>query len=137
MPGSAHAFLKGGSFYIKSKILIIDDETAILHALQIFLEQQGYGVETVAGYNNLFENTKSEDLPDIIIMDVLLSNEDGRVVAQELKSDPKTKHIPIVMISAHPGADKTTMRTGADAFLAKPFDASILLDIIQRLTKKS
>jgi CheY-like chemotaxis protein len=62
-------------------------------------------------------------------------DEDGRIIAKKLKSNPKTKHIPIVMISAHPTADKTAVRSGADVFLAKPFDASILLDIIKRLCR--
>ena len=85
---------------MKSKILIIDDETAILNALQIFLEQEGYEVRAVDKYDDYFKKHEGE-LPDIIILDIILLDEDGREVARQLKSSDQTKHIPIIMISAH------------------------------------
>lgn len=115
----------------KTKILVIDDEEAILDALQIFLEQEGYDVQTIDRYDDYLEKVKT--LPDMIILDILLMEEDGREIVKKLKASPKTKDIPVIMISAHPRADKTALRFGADAFLAKPFEISLLLETIERL----
>jgi DNA-binding response OmpR family regulator len=115
------------------KILVIDDETTILSALQIFLEQEGYQVEAISKYQGYLEGLNKSELPDLIILDILLMEEDGREVAKKLKGSTKTKHIPIIMISAHPTADKTARRAGADEFLAKPFEVDTLLEAIDRL----
>ncbi len=117
---------------MKSKILIIDDETAILNALQIFLEQEGYDVEAVDKYEDYLEKHEGV-LPDLIILDIILLDEDGREIAKRLKSNAKTKHIPIIMISAHPNAEQTSLKAGANAFLPKPFDMDELLTTISSL----
>ena len=117
---------------MKSKILIIDDETAILNALQIFLEQEGYEVDAVEKYENYLDD-KSNTLPDLIILDIILLDEDGREIAKRLKSNARTKHIPIIMISAHPNASVTSLKAGADTFLPKPFDIEDLLTAITTL----
>lgn len=121
---------------MKSKILIIDDETAILNALQIFLEQEGYDVEAVEKYENFLDG-KHANLPDLIILDIILLDEDGREIAKRLKASTHTKHIPIIMISAHPNAATTSLKAGADAFLPKPFDIEDLLDTITKLLEKA
>lgn len=77
---------------------------------------------------------KSE-LPDVIILDILLKQEDGCKIAKELKENPKTSAIPIIMISALPGGKKMSEEAGADAFLAKPFEANELNEKIELLTK--
>jgi len=122
---------------LKAKILVIDDETAILNALQIFLEQEGYKVEAVSSYQGYLDGLSKKELPDLIILDILLMEEDGRAVAKLLKAKAATKHIPIIMISAHPTANKTALRSGADAFLAKPFEVDVLIETIERLNRSS
>lgn len=121
---------------MKAKILIIDDETAILNALQIFLQQEGYDVEAIEKYENLLDD-KSVALPDLIILDIILLDEDGRAIAKRLKANSRTSHIPIIMISAHPNASTTSLKAGANAFLPKPFDIDDLLDTIARLLNAS
>ncbi len=118
---------------MSAKILIIDDEASILNALQIFLEQEGYSVEACDNYDGHLEEIGAEDLPDVIILDILLRNDDGRSIAKKLKSSPKTRHIPIILISAHPTAFKSIKQSGADAFLAKPFSSVKLLETVGRL----
>ena len=73
----------------KTKILVIDDEEAILDALQIFLEQEGYDVQTIDRYDDYLENAKT--LPDMIILDILLMEEDGREIVKKLKASPKPR----------------------------------------------
>jgi DNA-binding response OmpR family regulator len=120
---------------MKPKILIIDDESSILHALQIFLEQEGFSVQANDKYNNILERSEDNELPDLVILDILLMEEDGRMISKKLKENPRTSHIPIILISAHPTAYKTAKHSKADAFLPKPFNPTVLLDTIERLTK--
>jgi DNA-binding response OmpR family regulator len=124
------AWNEGRESTIKPKILVIDDEASILHAVQIFLQQEGYQVEATDRYNKMLDKVADKDLPDLIILDILLADEDGRAVAKKLKSDPRTKHIPIILISAHPTAIKTSKWSGADAFITKPFEVDTLLNSI-------
>jgi CheY-like chemotaxis protein len=69
-------------------------------------------------------------LPDLILLDVLLSGKDGREIVKYLKRKAETKAIPVIMFSAHPSAEETARAAGADDFLAKPFDIEVLLDKI-------
>ena len=110
------------------KILVVDDDPDILDALQFTLEDAGYDVTTTEK-GEYAENLHDSNggLPDIIILDVLLSGKDGRIICQNLKSREDTKHIPILMISAHPAAKQSVKAVGADDFLAKPFDIDELL----------
>jgi len=117
------------------KILAIDDDTDILDAIKFTLEGEGYEV-TTSEKGEYVENIhdKTGGLPDLIILDVLLSGKDGRIICKALKSQQDTKNIPIIMISAHPDAGKSSIEVGADDFLAKPFDIAVLLNKVEKLT---
>ncbi len=110
------------------RILVVDDDPDILDALQLLLEFAGYEVKT-AEKGEYAENLRDTNggLPDLIILDVLLSGKDGRLICQKLKSQEDTKRIPIMMISAHPNARHSVTAVGADDFMAKPFDMDELL----------
>ncbi len=110
------------------QILVVDDDPDILDALQVTLEDAGYAVTTTLK-GDYAENLHDGNggLPDLIILDVLLSGKDGRLICQKLKSQDDTRHIPIIMISAHPGARESVKAVGADDFLAKPFAVDDLL----------
>lgn len=112
---------------------MIDDDVSILHALGMFLELEGYNVETAAGYDKKLDNVKVSDLPDLIVLDILLSDENGCEIAQRLKASKKTADVPIVMVSAHPDGRQMSKRAGADAYLPKPFDVDDLLSTFSRL----
>ena len=110
------------------KILVVDDDPDILDALRFMLEDSGYEVKTTekGEYAENLHDTNG-GLPDVIILDVLLSGKDGRLICQKLKSQQETKRIPIIMISAHPNARQSVTAVGADDFVAKPFDVDELL----------
>lgn len=108
------------------KILIVDDDDGILDALSLILEEEGYEVDTlVKGLEVLTKVKKTQ--PDLILLDMLLSGNDGRHICKSLKADTKTKKIPILMISAHPNAKISAFESGADDFLPKPFEREELL----------
>jgi DNA-binding response OmpR family regulator len=115
---------------IMKTVYVVDDERSILEALEFMLLEEGYSVKTFSRGTALLDI--HGELPDVILLDVLLSGEDGREIARRLKSQEKTRHIPIIMISAHPNAAVTVRECGADAFLPKPFDVNDLLQIVAR-----
>ena len=115
----------------QKKILMVDDEPDILEFLQVILEEEGYMVVT-AVKSDYLENLHNGGLPHLILLDMLLSGKDGREIVRHLKSQEETKHIPVIMFSAHPSAEETARNAGADDFLAKPFDIDVLLAKITR-----
>lgn len=115
---------------MKKRVLVVDDSQAILDVMRLALEAEGYEVSTSptgACFRNMERN-----LPDLILLDVLLSGEDGGEICQRLKSDDKTHHIPLILISAHTGLPETAARCGADGFLVKPFHLNELRDIVKK-----
>ncbi len=116
----------------KTKILLVDDEPAILNALGFYLELEGYGVEALSTFKDYLAGVTKVNAPDIIVLDILLNGEDGVLIAKKLKSNLKTKHIPIVMISALPDGKAQAAKAGVEAFLAKPFDVKELNRVLKR-----
>ncbi|HSN09632.1 MAG TPA: response regulator [Hanamia sp.] len=109
-----------------SKILVVDDDVDILSVMEILLSMKGFDVEVTSKGENTFPKIESFK-PDLILLDVLISGYDGRVICKQLKSNKSTSHIPIIMFSAHPGAAATISDYGADDFIAKPFDVNNLM----------
>lgn len=112
-----------------AKILVIDDDVDILSVMEILLSMKGFNVEVTAKGENTFPKIESFK-PDLILLDVLISGYDGRVICKQLKSKEETKSIPVIMFSAHPGAAATIADYGADDFIAKPFNVANLIDKI-------
>ena len=108
------------------KILVVDDDPDILLFLQQIFEDEGYDVQT-STKGQYLEQLHNGGLPNLIFLDVFLSGRDGREIVKYLKSQEVTKHIPVIMASAHPGAEPTARAAGADDFLAKPFNIDDLL----------
>ncbi len=112
------------------KILVVDDDASILEMVQLVLEGEGYEVQT--SLDGACFQQMHTDLPNLIILDILLSGEDGRELCQQLKSDEKTRHIPVIFFSAHFSARDITAKSGADAFLPKPFHLDELIGLVKR-----
>jgi DNA-binding response OmpR family regulator len=115
----------------RKKLLVVDDEPDILEFLRVILEEEGYDVVT-SDKGEYLEQLRNRGLPDLILVDILLSGKDGREVVKYLKSQEATKHIPVIMFSAHPSAEETARASGAEDFLAKPFEIDELLAKVTR-----
>lgn len=117
-------------------VLVVDDDDGIVEVVQIVLEGEGYNVRT--SYDDSFMEQILTNVPDLILLDVLLAGPsaytDGRIICQRLKSDERTKQIPVIMLSAHADAGKVADSSGADDFLEKPFDVDALIEIVQKYT---
>src|SRR5690348_1241200 len=107
-------------------ILLIEDNTDIAEAVQMLLEDEGFTV-IVAENEEYLLHFKNNPLPDIILLDMLLSGIDGRDIITSLKSKKETKSIPTILMSAHPNAKNIWKESGANDFIAKPFDIDSLV----------
>jgi DNA-binding response OmpR family regulator len=117
----------------QKKILVVDDEPDILEFLQELLEQEGYTV-AITDKAEYIEKLHDGGLPDLILIDVLLSGKDGREIVKDLKSqEEETRDVPVIMFSAHPSAEETARAAGADDFVAKPFEMDEILAKIAKL----
>ena len=103
------------------KLLIVDDEVDLLTGMELLLTRIGYKTKTATSYKTLLPIVYSF-LPDIIILDVMLGKEDGRMICKELKNNPITKDICIMLFSASPEKGKNYQDYLADGWLDKPFD---------------
>jgi DNA-binding response OmpR family regulator len=109
-----------------AKILVVDDDTDILSVMEMLLSMKGFEVQVTSKGENTLPKTASFK-PDLILLDVLISGHDGRVICKQLKSNKETSHIPVIMFSAHPGAAASIAEYGANDFIAKPFDVNNLM----------
>lgn len=114
------------------KILVVDDDEGILEAFKMLLESEDYEVHTSTNGDVVFNFKEKENLPDLIILDVLLSGKDGREICKYLKNNSQTKSIPVIMVSAHPNIDESVKNSGANDYLAKPFDIEDLLSRVEK-----
>jgi CheY-like chemotaxis protein len=73
-----------------------------------------------------------ENLPDLILLDIWLSGTNGAEIAQFLKSQDHTRHIPIILFSANRNIERLAQKAGVEDFLMKPFDLTDLVQTIQK-----
>lgn len=110
------------------KILFIDDEPDLVMLMQTRLASHGYQVlSAFDGEEGL--KMVQEEKPDLILLDKIMPKMDGLEVCQRLKADPKTKDIPVMIVSASGGMDlpERCLAAGADDVIIKPFEAEDLL----------
>ena len=102
-------------------ILLVDDDKDICIMVEAILKFAGHKVQSCSTPDQLPALLDSTH-PRLLLMDMLLSGTDGRDVCRQLKAQPELHNIKIMMMSAHPDADKSCREAGADDFIAKPFD---------------
>lgn len=115
------------------KIMIADDDPGIVDAVEMILEFEGYEVTSTVDGSTVLD--MKAELPDLLLLDIWMSGEDGRDICRQLKHNELTKRIPVIMISASRDIKESAMASGADDFLAKPFEMNELLQKIEDLTK--
>lgn len=110
------------------KILVVDDSREILEVIELILGTEGYNVNGIWDASKLSQSI-IDFKPDLILLDVMLGNIDGRDLCNSLKTDLATNHIPVIMISAsHNLGDMNDRVCHPNDFIAKPFDIDNLID---------
>ena len=110
------------------KILVADDDQALSRTLSWILQENGYEVRAVPGGEHLFDHLSAEPF-DLLLLDIMMPKVDGLQLLQQVKSDPRFKDLPVLMISSMPPEEATvrSLGLGASDFIPKPFRVRELL----------
>jgi CheY-like chemotaxis protein len=123
----------------KKYVLIVDDDPDLVETVAMLLESKGY--EVGKAYDGVEgEESIKKRHPDVVVLDVMMPRKDGYKLSKELKADPSTRGIPVLLLTAVGEAVPTTtythhegMSTEAEDYLAKPVDAATLVEAVERL----
>ncbi len=120
-----------------ARILIVDDEPNIVIPLEFLMKREGYDVET-AGDGEAALRAVAERQPDLVILDVMLPRMNGFEVCRELRRDPRSQGLKILMLSAKGRESEVAkgLDVGADAYVTKPFSTRELMARIRELVRR-
>lgn len=107
-------------------VLIVDDDTAITFGATLRLEAEGYKTDVATDGDEGIEKAISGQ-PDAVLLDVRMPRLDGLTALKTLRDDPRTKHIPVIMLSASLRDKQTALEAGAQYFLTKPYRSQQVL----------
>ncbi|MDR6736683.1 MULTISPECIES: PleD family two-component system response regulator [unclassified Sphingobacterium] len=114
-------------------VFILEDEVGIQEVLELLLSSQNYNVVTFSTVKEF--NCREMDIqPDLFMLDVMLPDGLGTEVCRELKCDPITSNVPVLLMSAHAKIMKTDDPHSADDFMSKPFDINDVISKVDKLT---
>jgi CheY-like chemotaxis protein len=116
---------------MNKSVLICEDDEGIIDVAKIVLQEKGYSVTSLTNCSNIMDILPKVK-PDVILLDLWMPDLNGEEVAAILKSNDKTRHIPIIMVSANKDLQKIAMLANADDYLAKPFDITDLENIVDK-----
>ena len=115
-------------------ILVVERNPLVQRLEKFFLEQAGYGVEFAADGLTALERAR-ELRPTILVTEVLVPKLDGLSLCRQLKSDPATKNTKVLIFS-HLHAEQRAHEAGADAFLIKPLNEELLIEMVTKLIEE-
>ena len=113
------------------KIMIVDDNPDILEILSLIMDMEGFQVLGISN-GQLFSERILSFCPDLILLDIMLGEVDGRDLCNISKGAKKTGHIPVIMISATHGMKDINLLCKPDDFISKPFDVDDLVFRVKR-----
>jgi DNA-binding response OmpR family regulator len=115
-------------------VLVVDDDPVILKLLEVNFDMEGFEVLTAKDGEDGVETARTQR-PDLIISDIMMPRKSGLELVTELKGDPDTKDIPIILLSAKAQAadERAGLEAGADEYVTKPFEPLDLVDRVNRL----
>jgi DNA-binding LytR/AlgR family response regulator len=120
------------------KILIIEDDKAYIENIKTLLEEEGFNVAyAITGFDGI--DLAKNEIPDLIICDIMLPDIDGYTILKELRRREKTKLLPFIFLTAKAGMSdlRAGMNLGADDYITKPFHTDDLLTAIKTRLEKA
>ncbi len=121
----------------RETILVVDDEEDILDLVEYNLARDGYRVSCAASGEAALKAARTQ-LPDLVVLDLMLPGVDGLEVCKRLKADARTQHIPVIMLTAKgEEADVVTgLELGADDYISKPFSPRVLAARVKTVLRR-
>lgn len=121
----------------RENVLVVDDEEEILELVRYNLEKEGYTVVSVTSGESALAAARTK-LPDVLVLDLMLPGVDGLEVCRRLKADPRTRQIPIIMLTAKGSeADIVTgLELGAADYVTKPFSPRVLAARVKAVLRR-
>lgn len=113
-------------------VLVVEDDPLILALLTTLLEEEGYTVRTAT--NGTAIRLAAAERPALILLDLNLPGMDGIEISKRLRADPRTRTIPIVLMSASEHLRERGRQAPVDELIAKPFELDTLLECIDQYT---
>jgi CheY-like chemotaxis protein len=116
------------------RVLVVDDDEVIRQLIAVNLTLEGFDVATAVDGQDCLDKVAAIS-PDVITLDVMMPRLDGWVTAMELRKNPETSHVKVVLITARAQEDDKHRghQIGVDAYLAKPFDPAEMIRIVREL----
>ncbi|MFZ1684664.1 MAG: response regulator [Candidatus Zixiibacteriota bacterium] len=121
----------------RESVLVIEDDEDIQELVNYNLTKEGYQISCVASGEDGLRTAKAK-LPNLIVLDLMLPGIDGLEICKLIKADPKTQHIPIVMLTAK-GEESdvvTGLELGADDYITKPFSPKVLVARVRSILRR-
>lgn len=121
---------------MSGRVLVVDDDKVIRQLIKVNLELEGFEVVTAADGVECLDVVHGVR-PDLVTLDVAMPRLDGLRTAERLRSDPRTRHIPVAIVSGHTqfGGERGE-EPPVDALLSKPFEPAELVRMVRRLTDR-
>ncbi|MFD0719369.1 response regulator [Streptomyces globosus] len=118
------------------RVLVVDDNKVIRQLIKVNLELEGFEVVTASDGAECLD-VVHEVAPDVITLDVVMPRLDGFGAAARLKADPRTRDLPVAIVSACTQYEvESGIEAGVDAFVAKPFEPAELVQVVRRLVER-
>jgi two-component system, cell cycle response regulator DivK len=119
-------------------VLLVEDTADTLEAFAHFLRAAGFRVETATDGRQAVDKARALQ-PDVVVMDLALPELDGWQATHQIKSDPATRHVPVIACTGHAfqQSKESARQAGCEAFLTKPLDPTLLVSEINRVLELS
>ncbi len=122
----------------RGHLLLVEDEQDLQDLLRYNLERNGYHVSTAGSGEKGLQLIRSDPMPEMILLDLMLPGMDGLEVCRTVRGDPRTAHLPILMLTAKTEESDvvTGLELGADDYVTKPFSPKVLLSRVKALMRR-
>jgi two-component system, OmpR family, response regulator VicR len=121
------------------RILCIEDEPEMIELMRLILSRKGYDVTGASGGQDGLEKMRRE-MPDLVLLDLMMPDMGGWEVYQQMKADENLKEVPVIIVTAKAQSIDKVLGlyiAKVDDYIAKPFNPSELIDSVEQVLKKS
>lgn len=118
----------------KKKIIYAEDSDSLVKLMTYKLQNEGFDLTVFTNGENVYETVIAEK-PDLVILDLMMPIKDGLTILKEIKSNPETSSIPVIMLTTNAEEDTIlkALESGANEYITKPFSTAVLLAKIKKI----